>query len=596
MKIVATIVNKNRQLIGFMAEGKESEFGGVGSKIITTSVSKEELLRSKFKNSQIEVVTEKVVTGGGVKTINKICCKGNFLLKNLPMKMFDNGEFTAIDNSILLTARIMHNGSLAGFEYSIGGIKGRDTTDNIIRLSNWHKTANFVVRHFDDNRLNIAGRPGMSLDKLPIITTYGDKPTKETKKTKRTVVDNKGREMDMPLIRPYEFIGLCEEVSAVGGTMILLPGTVYNHTTALNVKTSKEFKKTGVELSYPKVEGGESSLNASLPFKQIGQLIVNVGGIDKTYYPFTYKKKNVYQNGEINTPYLGVAIKKDAVKQLQEKFGKSLALAEITDLMTNMYVKTFLQVKNPEEIILLSVNTDKLSLMSKETAKKYILDAADLRKYVRNRITGKVVAAYANTLKKEAEADLPKGSAARPLYGPYSVCSGAELEALEMAGINVFDGSFTKVEEKTEVEVSKDKEKIEKIPDMAAEYGIAGLKGASPKYADLVAKEALREKYSIEFKLMSELHDKYESLSSPEDRYKIATEAYNAFIKKRDECTEAIWKHNIASLTLGDLTSYKIKDVSSWEFGKALKSGQTYTCNAPGAVDLVLNLKGVKAV
>jgi hypothetical protein len=50
LKIVKSIVDPKRNLIGFMLEGKEKEFGGMSSNKVVQPISIKELINRKFSN------------------------------------------------------------------------------------------------------------------------------------------------------------------------------------------------------------------------------------------------------------------------------------------------------------------------------------------------------------------------------------------------------------------------------------------------------------------------------------------------------------------------------------------------------------------
>ena len=93
VKIIKTIVDTNRNLIGFMMEGKEKEFGGFSNEVIQRGVPTDNLLQKRFSNNQIAVVNNKIVE------------KGNFRINSLPMTIYTGDGYVDLDNSITLTKK-----------------------------------------------------------------------------------------------------------------------------------------------------------------------------------------------------------------------------------------------------------------------------------------------------------------------------------------------------------------------------------------------------------------------------------------------------------------------------------------------------------
>lgn len=581
MKIIKTIVNAQHKLIGFEVEGQSWEFGGIGNQKVTTQIALENMYQQKFKNSQIEMKNNNIVEQSG------------FRLRNLPMMMLKDDSLVPIDNKITLVNRVLVDGKLAGFDVIIGGVPKRLSSQNIIANAGWFNPDNFVIRYRDNARYMV-GKPGMSIEKLPEISLTSAPVTNKRNRT-RTVTEGKGREYSVQVISPFDMISLTEILQEIGGQFIYLPGVNYNRISSPDKELSKDFRKTGVEISGPTIDYSEKTVNVSIPFKQIGQLIVNVNGIDKTYYPFAYKKKTVFEAGKLNSPHLGIAIPTNKVEYIQSRFGASMSLSAITDPMTNMYVKTFMQVKNPDEISLLALNTENLSAMSLANAKKYRRKESEIKAYYKKLITTKVCLSYIRGVMKDAEATAKEttGKAPKPLYGLYRGLPDYELDALVEAGVDVFSGAFTKQEESTAGKSSTPKNETDtKKIDISVEYGIAGYK-TLPTYKAIKDGKLKAGAYDVELEQISKFKAELDKMDTVNKVYDLAKAIYDRLTKEKDEIVKNIWLSNMASLTLAGFKGFSVANPVHWRTTKPLLNGIAYSYDGKEAEGLTLNLVGL---
>lgn len=585
IKLVKTIIGTDKlMVIGFEAEGRAKEFGEIGNDIVTRRLTVEDLMRANFSNNQIYIKNN---------MINEV---DKFKIKNLPMIAFDpsTSTFRDVDNTMELKARVLIDGELKGFDVFVAGTLLRLTTSDVINRSNLFITKNFVVRYSAGKRY-IAGKPGMSLDTLPAVTlTNNDKKT--GKKAVRTATASTGHTYDVVRISPFDMISLCEVLNEIGGKFIYLPGIDYKRITNTDSVVSSEFKKTGVEISKPDIAYSEKKLNTNLPFNQIGQLIVNVAGANKTYYPYVNKQKTIFKGGELNSPYLGVVIKTEDVDVLQKRFGASMSLSVITSKMTNIYVKTFLNVPDPETYTLLALNTKNLSPMCKENCNTYQMSEADIYKSVLKLNNIKVALSYVKGLRKELEGFIvADGGMPRPLYGAYRAASDIELQALKDAGIDVFTGEFIKREE-----VDESKHKVvssEEHETLEITYGIEGMKSL-PTYSTISKnKEKALAKFPMAADIVKKADNIYATPGKPNDQYKALKSLEDELTKHRGEIFKQLWMHNIACYTLGGYQDIKVKDRAHWTQTGSVKGGSVWTYLGTGAsAGLTCTVKGTTLI
>lgn len=565
IKLTKKIVNENFHIIGFEVVGKAREFGELGNTQTVRRITGQDLINMNFRNTQIRVEN---------KAITEL---GDFRLRDLPVIMLKKNKFIEVDNTITLISRVLIDGELKGFDTIVAGDKKRLVSSDVINLAKFFVPENFVVRYIGDKQY-IAGKPGMKLETLPEVRlTSGD--TKNNKKAAVRTAEKGTKGAELVRISPFDMITLCDVVKGLGGKFIYLPGVVYNRTTALTKETSKEFKKTGVEVAKPEIAVSEKKLNVNLQFDQIGKLVVNVAGVDKAYYPFVNKNKTIFKGGELNSPYLGIAIKQDCVNELQKQFGASMSLSVITDTMTNLYVKMFLHVANPDDYVLLALDTRNLSPMCKASAEKYLMSEDAIKDTVVKMLNVKAALSYTKGLRKDLELmTTSETGTLRPLYGQYRSCSEVELKALEDAGIDVYTGAFIKTNDVDPSKVAKEEaERAEESnPDVEVAWGINGMKSA-PTYATIKKdKEKALAKYPMAVQLIAEADKIYGTTGDPNTVYKKLKKYEDSLNDNRLKLMKKLQMHNIASYTLGGYQDIKCKDKAGWGTLKTVKGGTVW--------------------
>lgn len=565
IKLTKKIVNENFHIIGFEVVGKAREFGELGNTQTVRRITGQDLINMNFRNTQIRVEN---------KAITEL---GDFRLRDLPVIMLKKNKFIEVDNTITLISRVLIDGELKGFDTIVAGDKKRLVSSDVINLAKFFVPENFVVRYIGDKQY-IAGKPGMKLETLPEVRlTSGD--TKNNKKAAVRTAEKGTKGAELVRISPFDMITLCDVVKGLGGKFIYLPGVVYNRTTALTKETSKEFKKTGVEVAKPEIAVSEKKLNVNLQFDQIGKLVVNVAGVDKAYYPFVNKNKTIFKGGELNSPYLGIAIKQDCVNELQKQFGASMSLSVITDTMTNLYVKMFLHVANPDDYVLLALDTRNLSPMCKASAEKYLMSEDAIKDTVVKMLNVKAALSYTKGLRKDLELmTTSETGTLRPLYGQYRSCSEVELKALEDAGIDVYTGAFIKTNDVDPSKVAKEEaERAEESnPDVEVAWGINGMKSA-PTYVTIKKdKEKALAKYHMAVQLIAEADKIYGTTGDPNTVYKKLKKYEDSLNDNRLKLMKKLQMHNIAAYTLGGYQDIKCKDKAGWGTLKTVKGGTVW--------------------
>lgn len=594
MKVVGTVTDSQFNLVGLVLTGKAWEFNGIGNGEVTTTLTLQYLMERGFSNDQVTINA----SGINLKCSNKLS-----ELKMYHAVKGDGQESTIqeISNKVVLARKVMVDGEIGGYDAYVSGQPRRIALRKIYELPRYYD-CNYIVKT-RNSKPYLCGKPGEKIEDLPEIDLHANSKKPEPQKTNTTnveVVENTtARNSNMGEL---DIIGLSEALIELGGKFIYLPGKKYNKLNVSEVTLTHEFLSTGIQIANPELQFSIKNPNITVGFREIGKVLVNVNGYDKPYYPFAYKSKTLFEANSLNVDSLGIVIEGSKARELQSRFSGSLGLSIITDEMTNMFVRNFLNVRNPEDYVLLNMDINTLCAMSKNRAYESRLDVSNLYKVVRDIIHYKVCISYVNEIMKKSEEASKQysGTTPRPVYGPYSMLSNPELEAIQNSGINVYTNEFIKREAVVDIEKeSKIETDVAKAVKITTEFGIAGYK-VLPNYNKIKSGDFNAESYKPEIDALARFDTTIGKLNTLEDIFKVSKEAYDSLVKSRDSLIKTMWLNNIACTALGDGQAF-IPPVASagcnWELKKALKGGNTYVLNDPSIPgQLQLNLYGIPLI
>ena len=596
MKIIGTIVNTNLTLVGLRMKGKASEFGGFDSEVQIHDIQIRELIQKKFKNSQLDC------RGGQLREIN------NFRLKNLPMLLWNPNEGTMreFDNTITLHKRVLVNGELKGFEATIGGIKGAFQTKNIIQMSGWFRTENFVVRYVDGKAF-IAGKPGSPIKGLPAVERGVQKESSKKAQTK-TVQPSEPKNVHNPVLSSnFDLVTLYEIVDSLGGKIIYLPTESYKKTKIATHKTASNFINFGAgQIGSPRIDYTEKNLNVNINFTKVGIVNVQLTTGMQTLYPYVMAKKTVFWNGVNYINKFAIAIQEADIPTLQEKFAGSLALESYNNPVVTQPIKAFMgDTGNTVRFFLVDVS--RLDIINKNKINEYRLSNKQLRNLALKLVQNKSYYAYVNGISNQAkEAITSKGHVLpKPKYGPYAGLSEEDLLLLQEAGIDVFTGMFVGKEE-TDEKTDADAKDLRDVMagnepkvrnDIEVEFKIKGMV-SNMSYKDCAAKkETALVKADPKFKAnLFKLVDTFESMTDVNKMYLEAEKVKENINKAKRDIIKALWHHKMACLAAGNYTAFKVENANDWVPGKALKNGMNYQCVDPEAEGLIMKVSGIELV
>lgn len=583
MKLTHIVVQSNFTILGFEVEGKESEFGGIGDRVVTTSVTLEEMKAKKFRNNQIDC------RGGKIKEV------GSFRLKDLDMKMFNGSKMTDIDNSITLTRRLLVGGELAGFEVQICGETRKFKTKDLISLSNWFNGANYMVKTKTSSKGEvtkyIAGKAGNSLSNLPEVELSSSEKTKDKKKKIRTATDGKKVEMAPKLSSEYDILQLFDEVGSLDGLIIEFPNKKYKNAKVQELVASPKFIKLGIgNVGNPKVRPSRDKMNINCLFRVPGQVQVTFNGQKISMTTFVNRSHHIYKDGELYDGDLGLIVKKDKVDELKQTFAASLGLEQVTD---QSVVNPIRSIYGDESLVAFKIDARNLSLMSRERAKKFMMTPDKLHKVLQKLIELDTQYKYFNGKAKEAKLAMAQNGEEpnRPLYGPYAGMNKDMIDACVEAGIDVYTGAFIETVENEKAgyeqlqrNMAELKGDVPKSKDYSVKYSIKGY-ATIPSLKDIEGNTKKAEKYLSE-ELIKEI-DKVSKMGSVSEIYEYCNKKAEAINQNKDKAVKLLFYHNIASITIGE-GKYALRS-KYWD--STTKEG-VYVCSSVGYDDVQVAIKG----
>lgn len=571
MKLIKTIVNENFKLIGFVVKGIATELGSFGNREIEKPIQLSELLKANFSNEQVEVRNGKLFERKG------------FTFNTLEMVMFKENNFIQIDNHIKLTKRVLVNGELKGFNILLGNtLECRYTYDNVIRISSWCKPDNFVIR-VNENKAYIAGK-GIKLQDLPEeelghnVETSTRKRAQYGGQSKEKL--SKDEELSNSLLELYSYIKSCD------GVIIKLADEAYKSASVQSTITPDTFMPLGVcEIGSPYIDFSNSSLNANTLFKKVGTISGEVAGNVTQLYTFTWSAKSIFINGENYIKRFGIGVTKDVAEQIIQKFGKQLVTKMITD---KRVITPIISLTGKKDYVFFEVDTTKLVIMNKDTAKDNYLSNKDINKLVRDltgiKVNKKILKGYIKAIKESNPSiDLNKG---KVLFGLYRGMSNEALKDIANLGIDVYSGAYI-VKEKLEKSIKDEAVDKEKTSSkIEVEYSLLKVNLNKITYASIV------EDIKANKKISEYCSDRTLGIISLDGQAGVdaAQQYLNEMEKAEDKIKYKLWLHRLAMYTLGDNKLYmNDADRASWVEKKTrAKVGKVYACE--GCENLVLKV------
>lgn len=592
LKLVSTIVDTKRKLIGFVLEGKEKDFGGFGDAKVRRPVPVPSLISSKFSNKQIGV------SGG------KLVERSDFRINSLPMMVYTGSkdpenEYVSIDNKVEIIKRYVQDNENVGFRIRYAdGSEDDFQYANVIMLCKWFKPGNFSIRSSSKGNMYIAGKAGTSLADIPAVN-IGKEPVAPTKRMKSAAKAPVSKftgtmESGFDILDIYEFIDRCN------GSIIKLPSETYEAASEGGETVVEGFTSLGIgEVASPRPMFNATKLNVNAGFKKVGVVDFEVYGNKTQLTTFVYRTKSIFLKGENYIKKFGIAVSTDKEEELLNTLGKSLALEKITDPSV---IQPLSQVIDAKALAFYKVDTSKVDLISASKRKASIINAKQLAALCKAQYELKLISkavgpkgGLMKDLKDSIGADKIAESKGKRPFGVFAMMSPDALNAITALGIDIYTGAFTKagtpVAKKSDSKGDKDSLVDDNVEIEYLYEGFDAGKVTGKKVIQLV--ESGDEAFITN--TVREYVGAVLKESDPVARYHAASEVYSKAEKKLEEISKKFWMHNASMYLEGNKTNIHTADKSKWVIDEStrVKTAQVYKYIGKDAEGLKVKFKGV---
>jgi len=578
LKITKTILDSNRNLIGFMVEGKEKELGGFSNQKVERGVPMQQLIKMNFSNNQIYFKNNSIVE------------KGSFKIAQLPAVVYTNNGYIDIDNTVNIIKRFVMNNENIGFRVSFfDGSEDNFKYENLIRLCRWFKPGNFAIRTSSKGRQYICGKNGMSLDNIPadIIGEDVSKAKRMKSAAKNMSSSVESLQAGFDILDIYDFIADC------GGCVIKLPNEKYIATTEEGETKTEGFTSLGigeVASAYPMFNSTKINVNAG--FKQVGVVDVNTNGANIKVTSYVFRTKCIFYNGDNYMKVFGIAVPTENEQKLLTTIGRSLALEKITDTSITQPLG---QVIDCKSLVFYKVDTSKIDLISSNKRTSSILKVDELtdlcKKMFEIKLIEKALGPKGGIMKELKDsvnkADIANANG-RKVAGAFAMYSEDGLKALQEAGIDIYTGAYTIAGSPVKKSGSGDGDssavEIEYILD-----GFNASKLTGSKILDLVKNN---DTASIGNNV-AQVVNSILSISDPTEMYIAASKQYNKATEAEAKLNKKFWMHNASMYINGGKAKIHTHDAKDWELdaGSRVKTASVYRSKKETA--LTVKFKGV---
>lgn len=582
-QLIKSIVDPNGKLVGFLVEGKDSEFGGILQDKVQKAISINEMIKQRFYNRQVAV---------DPKT-NRLVARGKFQISDLPMAVLTPNGLVDVGNGIELTGRFLKDGVIVGFTVKFdSGAEKKLVYKDVLAISRWYNPKNFVVRRGANGNEFIAGKANvLKLEELP--ATEINPAAKPVKRTKPTKVE-KAEGIDSALIPEKSIMDVFDYIGNLNGIIIKLPDEAYKSTSTASKQLSAEFMPLGIgEVAVPKLTFGNSKLSANANFKKLGRVQVDYQNQKVPVDCYTISTKSVFFNGEAYIKRLGVALPADKVQSFINAFGDTLGITEMTQDYVTQPIKA---IQGDRSLKFYEVDISKLSIISKARVEKSILSAEQIREIVIASFAPRLICKYLSNktgLIAELKKEIPKNLLpSEGVPAPYLRHLQPDfLQAIEDTGVDITSGMF-----KRTVGIPKDKD-ASGTDDIAItiEYNVSGYSVSKITYKNI--KEWVDSDPGKLPKEVVAIADELKAIGSPVERLERA----NALFKEYSEIVErfnyTLWLHRCAMYIKSNKTGIHSHDKDCWVIDPKKRSkAKIYKCTKPGCQDLAIALINIDII
>ena len=430
-KITHTVVDAGLMLVGLEILNEDDKT----SKVFSLT----QLKQMGFENNQI------LISG------DKLELKGNFKLKDVPMKIYlgDAQALQPISNEIAVVGRVNNGTTDTGYVVeSATGQKAVVNVEVLGKLNKLFSPKNFIVnKRSDTGKSYLTSKPGCpKISDLPIVG--GIAAQLQNRAIKKNVV--------APVKNNVSFWNLTKMIDTMQGVFIKLPNVKYNADTKMVVPTEKtdsidDISKFG-EFALPKLEVITTNANLNLSFR--AKVKVKISDLDGNpqfdVWSNKISSKTVYKNGECNMSEIGILVKKSMKEQLMQVLtdngiqNGALENAGLKKFYANSVGKNqpqdlciiWISLKNIPEFVASDIQEFRASLPNGKQLVKDLFDYTCVKKALTE----------FRKIKKEA---VEAGTGIQTIHPELQGYTEDQLKLIAAAGINLKFNTYTFKTEKT---------------------------------------------------------------------------------------------------------------------------------------------------
>lgn len=571
IKVIKTIVNTNRRLIGLVMEGRDSELDGFSDEKVTKPMTLTSLVNRGFENNQISIGKQ------GLRV------KGNFRLNDIPMLVLVDGKFIEVDNGVSIIKRFVQDEQVIGFQLRFGD----NSTDqynyaNVVNISNWFKPRNYVVRVSSGSKAFIAGKSGMlKLEDLP--TQYIGESVENDSGKVRSQTSNSAA-ITGQLINNADILDLYEFIQQNNGLIIKLPDESYKAASKNLESLAPAFHPLGIgEYAYPFIDYSEVKINANTTFRKPGMISVNFNqGAGTNIQTYVFAKKHIFLNGNNYIDRFGIAIPNQAEEEFIKRFAKSMAVNKITN---TLLIQSISALTSKSGLVFYEVDTNKLALIDQSKFSSYILNAYQIKDLLTQvygpKLRAKYLSGLINLNKKLLRVD-PDSIGQTP-FGFFAGMSEDYRRKVSEAGIDIYTGAYRRV-----IGLPRDPSEVyDDSSDIAIEYRLNSQNYKKMTFAKL-ASSPLSNNADIPADV-AQLIEHYRSMNNPEEIILRAKNDLASADERIDEIKKTLWLHKCSMYLQSNRTSIHSHDKDSWELDTTRKAkAKCYTCKESECTDLMV--------
>lgn len=564
IKVVGTIVNTDRALIGLTLTGSEADFGGVGDTPVERNFHIGELVKMQFRNRQLAITDKGILEGT------------NFRLNSLPMKVLVNNNLIAIDNGIALVGRFEQNGKNIGYtvKYS-DNTKENLTINALVARSKWFKPTNFSVRSQGMGRGYIAGTNGLVIANLP-VTVVGDSKSNGKKAASNSVkTGSMGSGIKTTSTNAgsgYDILDIFDLTDKLNGQIIKFANDKYIPLNTNVAGTPDEFNDYHFgEVAEPRISFNASKLNANGNFKKVGYVPVSINGSNKRITTFVHRTKSIFAYGENNMRTLGIAVGKSKRDEVIKVLGASLSINEVNDPATTNCLNAIIDIG--EDLTIFNVNVSNLELISEAKRANSLLPADKLALLCEQRFSYKLISKFLSPrsefikdLKNKIGDAVAASAVSKKLAAEFVGYSDEVLQQFKDLGFDIYSGAYIKVSENSTSTSSKKSEDDK----LSIEYMLEGCDDAKIT-AKQIGQMISTGNTSKLPKNVVELLSNILAISDPVAQYKEAVTEYRKAERALALINRNLWLHNASMYINGNKVHIHTHDANDWALNTETK-------------------------